>query len=170
MNPTMERYLPMALAGVIILGCILPFSGAANPLVGTINVFTLPTIFRQLGLLMGAGPAPLLAYAIYLIPLMAVIILLNGLAGAVSRGRQIAFGVANLLLSVLLPGLVGLAIFLFSSGEIARMGRELGKMGRQMGWSPLDLLNIDFGAGGWLIIIASIGLILSGLGKIKIAP
>lgn len=116
---------------------------------------------------MGATAVPVLAYAIYLIPVMAGLLLWSGLAGAVSKRRQLAFGVANILLCVLLPGVVGLGIAQSATGEIAKMGRELGK---QMGLSILDFLSVDFGAGGWLIILASIGLILSGLGKIKIAP
>jgi hypothetical protein len=167
MDPVaMERYLPMGLAGAIFLGCILPFSGTASLLGSSINVFTLPTTFRQLGALIGAGPIPLLAYAIYLIPLMAIVILLNGLAGAVDKRRQVIFGVANILLCVLLPGLIVSGVILTSSSEIARAGRDFGK---QMGWTPLDFIHTDLGAGGWLIVIASIGLILSGLGKIKIA-
>jgi hypothetical protein len=167
MDPVaMERYVPMGLAGVIFLGCILPFSGTSDLLTGSVNVFTLPTVSRQLGALIGGGPILLLAYTIYLVPLTAIIIVLNGLAGAVDKRRQVIFGVANILLCVLLPGLIVSGIFLSSSSEIAQAGRALGK---QLGWSPLDLIHTDLGAGGWLIVIASSGLILSGLGKIKIA-
>ncbi|MFZ1103239.1 MAG: hypothetical protein WAN86_10435 [Hyphomicrobiaceae bacterium] len=165
MNPATDRYLPMVLAGIVILGCILPFSGSGHLI--AINVFSLPTLFRQLGSVVGATAVPVLAYAIYLIPVMAGLLLWSGLAGAVSKRRQLAFGVANILLCVLLPGVVGLGIAQSATGEIAKMGRELGK---QMGLSILDFLSVYFGAGGWLIILASIGLILSGLGKIKIAP
>jgi hypothetical protein len=156
----------MALAGVVVLGCILPFSG--GNLGGSFNVFTLPSGFRQLGQIMGASVTPFLAYAIFLIPVMAGILLLNGLAGAVDKARQVYFGIANILLCVLLPGVVASIITLFPGGEMGRIASKLGnKLGG--GWSPLDLMQFDFGAGGWLIILASIGLILSGLGKIKIA-
>jgi hypothetical protein len=51
------------------------------------------------------------------------------------------------------------------------MGRQVGSLAKSLGggWSPLDLISFNFGAGGWLIVLASIGLILSGLGMIKVA-
>ena len=166
------RFIPSGIAGLALVGCLLPF--ATN---NAANLFAVPDTFSQIGNYVGMfasiGPRRAgqpafdpsasiwIARLVYLAPLAAIWIIVQSFRSAVSRGLLIVSAVIWISAVAIVPPIAGAAL--------AWTNPVLRQLNRMAGGDSISF-SLNFGIGGWLIILAGIAALLAGLGVLKVKP
>jgi hypothetical protein len=172
----LSRFMPAIFAALVLLGCILPLSGA---LVG-INV-TPPSLLGTPGALAQAGSvmdlfgnvgrqqgeahstaadAAAIARLLYIVPALALLIVVLNLRGSVPKWLELFAGISWVLLSMGLPVLA--AQQLVNSSPMLKTFQSLAP---SAGAAPL---TFNPGTGGWLILLASAAIILHAMNILRV--
>lgn len=165
----LNRFVPTILAAFALLGCLLPFGGGNSG-----SLLSLPGALGQassaigaMGFLSGppgAGPpaadpssAVWIARLVYLAPLASILIIVQNFRGAVMRTMQIAAAIVWLTAVLIIPTVAGQAL-VASNPMLKGLAQMTGETGS---------FSLSFGIGGWLIVLAAIGMGLSAFGLLK---
>jgi hypothetical protein len=170
----LHDYVPLGAAGLVLLGCLLPFAASSGPGGQSVDLFSLPGQFAEAAhtLTAMAGPdmfgqqnakppadtggAIWLARLLYIVPILAVTVVVVNLRGTVTRVLQFAVAAVWLLAPILLPVFVGQAL--------VDSVPALGQMAKAFGQTAAPSFSLNLQAGGWLILLAALALALNASG------
>lgn len=167
------RFIPAIFGLVVLLGSILPLTNMPNAagaqpasLLGLPGVFdqagAAMTLFNGIGHGQAAPPsntASDIARFLYIVPLIALTIIILNLRGRVSRVMQFMAGGTWIVISVGAPLLAAQA--LIASNPLLKAFQSLAP-------ASGSSLTFDPGIGGWLILLSSIGIISHAFGILKV--
>jgi len=163
--PAIARFYPAIFSAIALLGCVLPFgTGGAGP--GEANLLDFPSAMSQLGKLssifnpsdssVSTGTASLIASLVYIVPVLAIVIIVLNFRGTVEKTLQLFTAIAWLLAIFFVPYFAILS--LINSNPLLRGLSDLSGGAQLQG---------NFGIGGWLIFMAAVGLSLASIGILK---
>ena len=110
--PAIARFYPAIFSAIALLGCVLPFgTGGAGP--GEANLLDFPSAMSQLGKLssifnpsdssVSTGTASLIASLVYIVPVLAIVIIVLNFRGTVEKTLQLFTAIAWLLAIFFVP-------------------------------------------------------------------
>lgn len=163
-NPV--RYLPALIAGVGLVGCLLPFGDASSGH-DYANLLALPDAYAQASKFTGmmsfgdsTGESALpvwIARLVYLVPLAALAVIVQTLRGRPGRGLQALVAATWVAVPVFVPYLASRAMI-----ESIPVLREMSKV-----FGGGAEFSVALGTGGWVLVIAAILMTLSALNLLR---
>ena len=168
------RFIPAIFGLIVLLGSILPLTNmpsaaGAQPA----SLLGLPGVFDQAGAAMAffsgivhdqaahtSNTASDIAKFLYVVPLIALAVILLNVRGRVSGFIQFMAGASWIVISVGVPLLAAQA--LVASSPLLKAFQSLAPA------AGGSTLTFDPGIGGWLILLSSIGIILHAVGILRV--
>lgn len=160
-----SRFYPAIFSAIALLGTALPFnSGSVRG-----NLLDFPNAISDVGQVtslinpssqtVSTGTATAIAWLVYLVPVLAIVIIVLNFRGAVDRALLLFVSIAWLLILFFVP--------YFSIMELINSNPLLRGV---VNFTGGPHLSADIGVGGWLIFAAAIGLLLSSTGLFTYKP
>ncbi len=160
-----SRFYPAIFSAIALLGTALPFnSGSVRG-----NLLDFPNAISDVGQVtslinpssqtVSTGTATAIAWLVYLVPALAIAIIVLNFRGAVDRAFLLFVGIAWLLILFFVPYFA--IMELINSNPLIR---------GLVNFTGGPRLSADIGVGGWLIFAAAIGLLLCSIGFFAYTP